>query len=58
MIDKPLWQSKTVWGSILIAASYVIEGHWIQYHSYADMLRAIGIALGGVGVRDAIRKGG
>lgn len=42
-------KSKTVWGAVAIAASFVLPDH-------ADVLKAIGTTIGGAGVADKLDR--
>jgi len=49
---------KTITGSVLIAAAVLIKGFFPEYSEIATALEAVGIGLGGIGVRTAISKAG
>lgn len=56
MSDKPLWKSKTVWGTLIIAAGLLIETLAPDLAQVGQILEALGLALGGIGLRAALRK--
>ena len=46
-----IFKSKTVWGSVLLGASFLP-----QLYDYKEILQAGGVALGGVGVAHKLDK--
>lgn len=47
--------SKTKIGAVLIAAGELLEAHQ-EWSAWGTALKAFGIAIGGIGLRDALGK--